>query len=68
MPPLSRFRAITSSPWLVEHYALETGPNNTLVGRRLDAPRATDEQILANFEKAVEREPLSCALQTQRMR
>ncbi|MDG1479508.1 MAG: hypothetical protein P8R54_07950 [Myxococcota bacterium] len=54
-----RFETISSSPWLVEHYELQEGPNNTLAGRRWDAPLATDAEVLASFEQAVAREPRS---------
>lgn len=54
-----RFETISSSPWLVENYELQEGPNKTLAGRRWDTPLATDAEVLANYEQAVAREPRS---------
>jgi len=54
-----RFEAISSSPWLVENYYLEEGPRGTIAARRKDVLVATDAEILAAYEQAVEREPHS---------
>lgn len=54
-----RFEAISGSPWLLDRYELQEGPNGTLAGRRRDARLATDAEILASFEQAVAREPRS---------
>jgi hypothetical protein len=65
--PMSRFRAIAESPWLVEHYELMAGPNGTLAARRRDSAWATPEQVAAHYQLAIAREPRNLRLNWRAM-
>lgn len=66
---IARFRNLRKAAWLYQDYELVEGTNDSVwIGRRLDTPLATDDEVLANLREAVRRGPYLIALHRARIK